>query len=256
MNTRLPTRLITIGPSHYCEKARWALDHAGIAFVEDAHLPLAHRFYTRRLGRQVPILVHDGVVYSDSTKILRFAHARASEPLYDKEGLALALERKLGDTLGPLARRLAYCYIAADHALFRRVFETAAPAREARLLRAGAPLFAKALGRIFRVSPRAAERCYCELLQIFDDIASRLEQNGGDRGYLVGTQFSAADLTFASLAQPLLASTPALRLDVRPVAAGTEIPLEEFPAGFREKIEVFSAHPAGRYAARMIAAHR
>jgi len=24
-------RLITIPPSHYCEKARWALEHAGIA---------------------------------------------------------------------------------------------------------------------------------------------------------------------------------------------------------------------------------
>ena len=31
----MTTRLITIAFSHYCEKARWALDRAGIVFEED-----------------------------------------------------------------------------------------------------------------------------------------------------------------------------------------------------------------------------
>ena len=35
-------RLITIGPSHYCEKARWALERAGIEYVEHAHAPILH----------------------------------------------------------------------------------------------------------------------------------------------------------------------------------------------------------------------
>ena len=33
----IPT-LITIPISHYCEKARWALDRAGVAYRERAHL--------------------------------------------------------------------------------------------------------------------------------------------------------------------------------------------------------------------------
>ena len=33
-------RLITIRFSHYCEKARWALDRGRIAYEERSHLPL------------------------------------------------------------------------------------------------------------------------------------------------------------------------------------------------------------------------
>ncbi|MCW3023116.1 MAG: Glutathione S-transferase family protein, partial [Conexibacter sp.] len=31
--------LVTIPISHYCEKARWALDRAGVAYEERRHLP-------------------------------------------------------------------------------------------------------------------------------------------------------------------------------------------------------------------------
>ena len=34
--------LITIPPSHYCEKARWALDYARIPYREERHPPLFH----------------------------------------------------------------------------------------------------------------------------------------------------------------------------------------------------------------------
>ena len=35
-------RLITIPMSHYCEKARWGLAHAGVEYVEEAHLQVFH----------------------------------------------------------------------------------------------------------------------------------------------------------------------------------------------------------------------
>ena len=51
-------RLITIAISHYCEKARWALDRAGITYVESAHVPLAHLVFTKAAGgSSTPILV-------------------------------------------------------------------------------------------------------------------------------------------------------------------------------------------------------
>ena len=43
-------RLITIPFSHYCEKARWALDYCGVPYTEDAHLPGLHIRPTRRAG--------------------------------------------------------------------------------------------------------------------------------------------------------------------------------------------------------------
>jgi len=46
-------RLITIPMSHYCEKARWALSHAGVDFVEEAHLQVFH-YAAARVGREHP----------------------------------------------------------------------------------------------------------------------------------------------------------------------------------------------------------
>ena len=45
-----PYRLITIPPSHYCEKARWALDYAGISYREEGHPPLLHRLPVKLAG--------------------------------------------------------------------------------------------------------------------------------------------------------------------------------------------------------------
>ena len=56
-----PLRLITLPISHYCEKVRWVLDRQGIPYVEEAHAPLLHAFFTMPLtggkSRTVPILV-------------------------------------------------------------------------------------------------------------------------------------------------------------------------------------------------------
>jgi glutathione S-transferase len=36
-------RLITIPISHYCEKARWALERAGLPYREERHVQGIHR---------------------------------------------------------------------------------------------------------------------------------------------------------------------------------------------------------------------
>jgi len=43
-------RLITLPISHYCEKARWTLERAGIAYGEERHVPLIHRIAARPAG--------------------------------------------------------------------------------------------------------------------------------------------------------------------------------------------------------------
>ena len=42
-------RLITIGASHYCEKARWAVERAGLPFREEFHPPVFHLFVNETL---------------------------------------------------------------------------------------------------------------------------------------------------------------------------------------------------------------
>ena len=67
-------RLITIPMSHYCEKARWGLSHAGVSFVEDAHLQVFHYAAVRRYDSRgmVPVLVTGREAVCDSTEILQF----------------------------------------------------------------------------------------------------------------------------------------------------------------------------------------
>jgi glutathione S-transferase len=58
-------RLITIPISHYCEKARWALDRAQLPYREERHVQVVHRIAARRAGGRntVPVLVtHDSTV--------------------------------------------------------------------------------------------------------------------------------------------------------------------------------------------------
>src|SRR5687768_16716828 len=66
--------LITIPLSHYCEKARWALDRVGLAYREEPHAPLVHRLFTmRKGGGTVPMLLDGGRRLVDSTDILQYA---------------------------------------------------------------------------------------------------------------------------------------------------------------------------------------
>src|SRR5262245_37799596 len=102
----MATRLITIPFSHYCEKARWALDRVGATYVEDGHLPLFHYVPVRRAGghRTVPVLVHDGALIGDSTDIIAWADARAPGSLLPADPVeraaALALEDDFDRQLG------------------------------------------------------------------------------------------------------------------------------------------------------------
>src|SRR2546428_1022186 len=73
------TVLITIPISHYCEKARWALDRAGIGYRERAHLQLIHRIAARRAGGGTaaprPICAEGGL--SESAAILAYPDPQA-----------------------------------------------------------------------------------------------------------------------------------------------------------------------------------
>ena len=83
-------RLVTIPISHFCEKARWALERAGLEYREERHVQGIHRIASRRAGGSgtVPVLVADEGVFGESEEILRYADARLeeSERLFPADG--------------------------------------------------------------------------------------------------------------------------------------------------------------------------
>lgn len=202
-------RLITIPFSHFCEKARWGLDlarRAGrLSYLEEGHLPFFSRRATKKHGgRQVPLLVTADGVIGDSTDILKWVDGRlpADAKLYPSPE-ALEVEESLDARFGPDVRRVAYFHLMAEPKNLAVFFGSApVPPLERRLMGLS-PLRSVAFGLMRKGLGLDAARVERSTARIFETLTAmdkRLERSP----YLAGTTFTAADLTFASLAGPLV----------------------------------------------------
>ncbi len=246
-------RLITFPISHFCEKARWALDRARLDYREEGHLPLFQIAAVRRAGgkRQVPVLaLPEGGGIPDSTPILHYIDTLVApalrlfpeEPAQRRE--VEALEERFDKTLGPAARRVVYLHLLREPVLLNRYLVHGLPAWQRAIFPAYRPLLSRLIRRGLRVTEEAAARDEEKLRVLFAEIGERLADG---RRYLVGDRFTAADLTFAALGAPLLG----------PAQYGVPLPtLAEMPPRLREKIEGYRATAAGKFLLRLYAEER
>ena len=245
-------RLITIPISHYCEKARWALERAGIEYREERHVQVIHRVAARWAGGGLtaPVLVTPTVVLGESEEILKWVdqHTPAPRRLFPDEpgerGEVERLCRRFDAGLGPHGRRLIYVHMLPERELLLRYNNRGVPRWEDRALRWGWPLLTGVVRRVLDIRPGVEVQDEAEVWREFDFVAELLADG---RPYLCGERFSAADLTFAALSAPVTA----------PPDYGTALPEpEELPARTAELFARARAHPAGRHALSMFAAHR
>ena len=129
-------RLISVRYSHFCEKARWALDRAKVPYTEDAHVPVLSwpRTFGARGGRTVPVLVTlDGTI-ADSTDILRWVDRQGGAPPLFPDGAlgdeVATIEEEADRKVGPAARRLAYHAMWSHRAFTKSFVLSAGPAWE------------------------------------------------------------------------------------------------------------------------------
>jgi glutathione S-transferase len=246
------SRLITIPISHYCEKARWALDRAGVPYREEAHMQVLHRFYVKRAGGKltVPVLVTSDGVLAESDDIVDYAdcHAPAGLRLFADDPAEAAeareLQRDYDGRLGPHGRRWMYDRLRGNRDVVMKYGTTGAPAWERRALPLAYPLMAFVIDRILDIEPRTVAESERVFRAVFDEVGERLADG---RPYLVGERFSAADLTFAALAAPV----------VLPPEYGVPLPrIDELPAGMAEIVRELRDHPAGQHALAMYSRER
>jgi glutathione S-transferase len=247
-----PGILITIPISHYCEKARWALDRAGIDYEERAHLQIFHWVAVRRAGggKTAPVFVRGGRVFAESAEILEAADAEApaDKRLFpDDDAIAdeaRALQSDFDTHLGPHGRRWMYNGLRGHRDIALAYACTGVPAWQRRALPVVYPVAAGAIDRFLDVTPATAAESETIVRTVFDEVAERL---GDGRPYLCGERFTAADLTFAALAAPLL----------MPPEYGVPLPQpEELPAAMAPTVRELRAHPAGAFAMRMFREER
>jgi glutathione S-transferase len=239
--------LITIPISHYCEKARWALDWAGVDYRECAHLQIFHWVAVRRAGggKTAPVLVCGDRVFAESSEILEQADALAppARRLFpaDPESAAevRALERDFDLRLGPHGRRWMYDSLRGNREIAVAYNCTGVPAWQRRAFPYVFPMAMRVIDRYLDISPATAAESLATVHTVFDEIGERLADG---REYLCGDRFGAADLTFAALAASVLV----------PPEYGVPLPQpEELPAPMAATIAELREHPAGAFALRL-----
>ncbi|CAM6081759.1 unnamed protein product [Calypogeia fissa] len=246
------TNLIVISCSHYCEKARWALDRAGVLYKESKHVVLFHMFFTRGLGAgtSCPKFVmgrsKEQVVLQESPDILHFAEKnirREENRLYPADAetrkLVEAWEVRFDKRFGPHVRRWAYCYLLFDKCSFRLLTQGAPP-----LERVVAWILMPFLRRIvynalYCNKPAAKENSLHIIQETFQEVGDILADG---RPFMCGSRFTAADLTFASLAGPVI---------FPPGYGATHPPLDTIPTEMKEAVQQLRKTPAGQHVLKM-----
>lgn len=192
--------------SNFNEKARWALDFKGIPHTRRSLLPAGPRAMLFSLRGTLPVLDLDGERFVDSTRIIEALERRYPEPpLYPADTAerhrALGLEDFFDEEAGHELRRVAFYELRDNPDYVSALLTTGKGPRTRRFFRTfvslpGAMSYAR---RRYRIYPADAEEGHAKVAAALDRIMAELQPSG----YLVGSGFSVADLTAASLLFPL-----------------------------------------------------
>ena len=245
--------LVTIPISHYCEKARWALDRAGVAYEERRHLPAIHRVAVRRARRlhgaraRLPT-GRRGRRVGRHRRLGRRARRRRrgrvvpEDPELAREARALADD--YDERLGPATRLWVYHEMFDHPELVATSMTDGVPGWERQAFRFGHRALAFAIARFLSVDDDNAVEAERTFRAVFAEVDARLADG---RRYLVGDAFSIADLTFAALSAPLVA----------PAEYGVRLPaVDDLPPGMVDVVREHRESRAGRHALAMFATER
>jgi glutathione S-transferase len=243
------TRLITFGISHYCEKARWALDWHGIRFVETGWPPGPHLVLARRLGvpgTSLPILVDGGTVIQGSGAIIDWADQQAPETNSlspsGENGIAREIEQRADEVLGVHVRRLFYAEVLSHYPQLAKPWLFLNASLPHRLLgNLMWPKVRKIMIKVMDAGPEAAPDSRARLGTELDWIDAQLEH----RPFLGGHRFSRVDLTVASLLAPF----------ARPAEAGVYAAME-LPPALTADVERWRERPVMQWVNRIYGKYR
>jgi glutathione S-transferase len=205
--------------SHYCEKARWALDFHGVDYALRHLAPGPHMQVANELGApsSLPLLVVGERFVHGSGAILDWAESEAAcdpsatesategsrrlSPAPELASECSALEQRLDDVAGVHARRYYYSEAIIEHPetvlpMFARDLEPS----ERQSLEENWAIVCKLMTGAMDLGPAQGSDSRDILAGELDWLDSLLSDG---RRYLVGDRFSRADVTAASLLAPL-----------------------------------------------------
>jgi len=198
--------------SHYCEKARWALDYLNIEYRLHHISPITHIKFVRGLGvadTTLPVLTAGSLTLQGSSRIIDWAEAQSRPGKRSLEvdnttdvSSARAIEQRLDDVAGVHVRRYYYADALLNQPqTVRPIFCGNLTWREQIMLRL-------AWGRICKYMIQELDLGVEQGRESRRIIETELDWLDGllvdGRAFLLGEHFSRADITAASLLSPLV----------------------------------------------------
>ncbi len=196
--------------SHYCERARWALDYKGLTYTKRNLVPAFHSWQIRKLhskARTVPLLLDNGNIICDSGEIIDFLEINHPTPALNpttEAGRATAkkIEDFACDTFGIHLRRFFYYWAFAtesDDVVKRLLLLNADNENHKKWFLRGYGFIRALMTKKMKLTEENAQKSEYEIINAMDKLSQHLSQ----RNYCVEETFTRADLTVASLLSPL-----------------------------------------------------
>ncbi len=239
--------LFTLPPSHFSEKARWALDRAQIPYRERSNPPMFHRFVNLWLGapKTRPVLRTPTRLICESSEILQYVDEFLSPDLRlypadpELRRSVCDFEHHLGKQVGFSVIRWAYFHLLPETDLILPLMTGPARNLENSIFRLCFPLVRLAMQKGLKLVPATAERALNKIEKTMDEVGEKLSDG---RQFLFGGRFSAADLTCAALFGAIL---------LAPEFGGTKARLELLPPALAERRQAWLKHSTAEFVLRI-----
>jgi glutathione S-transferase len=192
--------------SHFCEKVRWALDYKGLDYTTKNLIPGLHAKTTKQLAARssVPVLEHDGRSVQGSEQIITYLDEHFPDkkltPVNSQDAqTALEWERYLDKEIGVHLRRYVYHTLLENPKIVIGFFAEGSPFWAKPFIKLNFPKMRRLMRKFMDINEATAAQSKQSVLMALERVNDALDE----KPYLVGNQFSRADLTAASLLAPL-----------------------------------------------------
>ncbi len=192
--------------SHFCEKARWALEIKELPYRKVNLSLLTYAKKTKKIAPKssVPILEHSGEYIQNSDAIITYLDERFSRrkltPEDPKEAeLAAAWESFADREIGPAVRLLIYHTLLEHKDLVVPLMTQDGTWYSRTTTSFAFPKMVGPMRELMKINDATAQEAEQKISTALDNMVETL----GDREFLVGETFTRADLSVASMLAPL-----------------------------------------------------
>jgi glutathione S-transferase len=244
-----PPKLYVFAISHYCEKARWALDYLGVEYEIEYLVPGLHAERMTSLGAggsSLPVLFNDGKLIQGSSDIISWAESAPNKGRTldcDSSSLISDITSRVDDVLGVHVRRMYYSEALVEYPeTVLPIFADHLGDEDASLLREIWELVVASMIERMDLGTQQGRESRDIVVQQLDWLDGLL---GDGRDYLLGDTFSRIDLSAASILAPL-AMAPE-----HPTYGNFQV-----PPRIAQDIVEWQSRPISQFVARVYRRHR